>query len=236
MGAFDPDKFLADYEAPTPFDPDAFLAKKEEPAAAVNAFDPDAFLASKPEEKKKVAPVAPAEKESFPLLREAADVPLKLGAGLVTGVRLVADAMGADSGVSKSLRGAEDYIAALYSAQSKKDSQEIARIMKDAEDKGLGDQVLAAAKAFSVAPVDLLVNALGTSAPAIAAGVVATLTGAPAAIATAAGLGIGALMGAGTVKGSIYDATKQILSENTQLKPEEIEARAIKAQEYGGKN
>jgi len=122
---------------------------------------------------------------------------------------MVADAFGADSGVGQNLRGVEDYIASLYSAQSKKDSKEIARIMKEAEDKGVLDQVVAGAKAFSVAPVDMLANALGTSAPAIATGLVATLASAPALV----GLGIsaltGAVMGAGTVKGAIYEGTKQ---------------------------
>jgi len=171
-----------------------------------------------------------------PLLRQAADVPLKVGSGVVTGVRMIADAFGADSGVGQNLRGVEDYIASLYSAQSKKDSKEIARIMKDAEDKGVLDQVVAGAKAFSVAPVDMLANALGTSAPAIAAGLVATLASAPALV----GLGVtgltGALMGAGTVKGSIYEATKQALAENTDMSPKEIEARAVLAQEYRGQN
>jgi hypothetical protein len=176
------------------------------------------------------------DKEMIPLLRQAADVPLKVGAGAVTGVRMIADAFGADSDVGKNLRGVEDYIASLYSAQSKKDSQEISRIMKEAEDKGVLDQVAAGVKAFSVAPVDMLANALGTSAPTIAAGLVATLAGAPALATLGVGAGVGALMGAGTVKGSIYDATKQALQENTDMSPKEIEARAVLAQEYGGKN
>jgi hypothetical protein len=193
---------------------------------------------SKKETPKAAAPApAPAEdKEMVPLLRQTADIPLKVGSGVVTGVRMVADAFGADSGVGQNLRGVEDYIASLYSAQSKKDSKEIARIMKDAEDKGVLDQVVAGAKAFSVAPVDMLANALGTSAPAIAAGLVATLASAPALV----GLGVtgltGALMGAGTVKGSIYEATKQALAENTDMSPKEIEARAVLAQEYRGQN
>ena len=185
-----------------------------------------------------VAPVvAPAEeKEMIPLLRQAADVPLKVGSGVVTGVRMVADAFGADSGVGQNLRGVEDYIAGLYSAQSKKDSKEIARIMKDAEDKGVLDQVVAGAKAFSVAPVDMLANALGTSAPAIAAGLAATLASAPALVGLGVSALTGAVMGAGTVKGAIYEATKQALKENTDMSPKEIEARAVLAQEYGGKN
>ena len=182
------------------------------------------------------APAPASNKEMVPLLRQAADVPLKVGSGVVTGVRMIADAFGADNDVGKNLRGVEDYIASLYSAQSKKDSKEIARIMKDAEDKGVLDQVVAGAKAFSVAPVDMLANALGTSAPAIAAGLVATLASAPALVGLGVSALTGAVMGAGTVKGAIYEATKQALKENTDMSPKEIEARAVLAQEYGGKN
>jgi hypothetical protein len=168
--------------------------------------------------------------------RQIADVPLKLGAGVVTGVRMIADAFGADNAASKNLRGVENYVADLYSAQSKKDSQEVARIMKDAEDKGVLDNVVAGIKAFSVAPVDLLANALGTSAPAIVASLGTILTGGAPLVAGAVGVGTGAVMGAGTVKGSIYDATKQILGEKTQMSPEQIEKTAIEAQNYEGKN
>jgi hypothetical protein len=186
------------------------------------------------------APLVPPQEPNKEILggipRQIADVPLKVGAGAVTGVRLIADAFGADNPVSQNLRGVENWIADLYSAQSKKDSQEIARIMKDAEDKGVADQVLAGVKAFSVAPVDLLANALGTSAPAILAALGTTLTGGAPLVAGAATLGTGAAMGAGTIKGSIYDATKQILSEKTQLTPEQIEKAAVQAQAYNGKN
>jgi len=180
---------------------------------------------AKPEEK--------PEDQSF--LRQVADVPLKAVSGVATGVRMIADAFGAGSDVSNSIKGVEDYIGALYSAQSKKDSQEIARIMKEAEDKGVADQVTAAVKAFSVAPIDTVVNALGTSAPAIVAGLGASVLGAGALAATAVGAGVGATMGAGTVKGSIYDAVKDALGK-TDMSPEQIEARAQVAQEYGGKN
>lgn len=195
----------------------------------------DEWWQAAPLVKAETAPSQPPS-EAVPFLRQVADVPLKAGAGVVTGVRMIADAFGADTGVGKSLRGVEDYIAGLYSAQSKKDSQEISRIMKEAEDKGVLDQVVAGVKAFSVAPVDMLSNALGTAAPAIAAGLLTTLGGAPALVATGARLGIGAMMGAGTVKGAIYDATKDALKENTDLSDKEIELRAVTAQEYGGKN
>ena len=213
---------------------DTVSEKEKEPSG--NFFDQ---FDAKPKEEPKAAAPAPApteDKEMVPLLRQTADVPLKVGAGVVTGVRMIADAFGADSGVGQNLRGVEDYIAGLYSAQSKKDSKEISRIMKEAEDKGVLDQVVAGAKAFSVAPVDMLANALGTSAPAIAAGLMATLASAPALVGLGVSALTGAVMGAGTVKGAIYEATKQALAENTDMYPKEIEARAVLAQEYGGKN
>ena len=173
------------------------------------------------------------EDQSF--LRSVADVPLKAASGVATGVRMIADAFGAGSDVSNSIKGVEDYIGALYSAQSKKDSREIARIMKEAEDKGVADQVTAAVKAFSIAPIDTVVNALGTSAPAIVASLGASVLGAGALAATATGAGIGAAMGAGTIKGSIYDAVKEELSK-TGMSEGQIEARAQLAQNYNGKN
>jgi len=187
-------------------------------------------------------PTKPVKKEERPedqsVLRQFADVPLKVGSGVVQGVRMIADAAGADSSVSKNLRGAEDWIADLYSAQSKKDSKRMGEIMKAAEDQGAVVNIIAALNAFKEAPVDLVAQGLGTAAPAILAGIATFVAGAPTAVATAAGLGIGTIMGAGTVKSSIYDATKQTLAEQKDLKltAKQIEEIAVKAQEYGGKN
>ena len=185
-------------------------------------------------------PAAPVKKEERPedqsFLREVADLPLKLAGGVTTGVRMIADAFGADNAAAQNLRGAENWIAELYSAQSKKDSKRMGEIMKAAEDQGVLPQIVAGFSAFKEAPIDLIVNALGTSAPAILAAIGTALAGAPLAVATGTTLGVGALMGAGTVKGSVYDATKQILGEQTKLSESEIEKIAVKAQEYGGKN
>jgi hypothetical protein len=180
-----------------------------------------------------VAPEPPPETESFSTLRQIADVPLQAGKGLVQGVRMVADAFGAGSDTSKSLKSAENYVANLMSAQSKEDSKEIARIMKEAEDKGALDQVKAAVKAMTVAPVDFIANALGTAAPAIVASLGATVLG-PVAV-LGAGVLTGATMGAGTVKGTIYDSVKDELSK-TKMPPDQIEARAQLAQAYNGQN
>jgi hypothetical protein len=169
-------------------------------------------------------PTERPEDQSF--FRKVADVPLQFQKGYVSGIRLIADAFGADSGVSKSLRGVEEHLAGLMSAQSKQDSAEMARIMKDAEDKGIGAQVVAGVKALSVAPIDTVVNALGTTAPTILAGIAGGLP--------AAGV-LGATMGAGTVKSAVYESVKEVLG-GTKMSPQEVEQRAVKAQEYLGQN
>jgi hypothetical protein len=152
-----------------------------------------AFLA----EKNKPAP----QQSSF---RQVADVPLQIGKGAVSGIRMIADAFGPGNAASENLKGAETYIEGLLSAQSRKDSAEIARIMGDAKDKGVFDQVVAAIKSLSVAPVDLVAQGLGTMAPTIIA---ALATGGTAAIPI--GAAVGATMGAGGIKGAIFEETKK---------------------------
>ena len=175
----------------------------------------------------------PEEKSGF--LRQVADVPLSVGRGAVTGVRMIADAFGAGSGASEALKGAEGYLASLMSAQSKNDEKEVARILKDAEDKGMLDQVKAGFKAFSVAPIDLLSQGFGTAAPAVLGILGGKVLGAGALGMKAAGVGIGAGMGAGSIKGGIYEETKAALRE-AGIDEAKAEQAAIQAQEYGGKN
>jgi hypothetical protein len=186
------------------------------------------------------------EDQSF--LRSVADVPLSVGRGAVQGVRFLADTFGADNPVSNALRGTEDYIGDLMSAGAKRDAEEIGRIMKEAEDKGVGAQLAAALEALTVAPVDLISQALGTAAPTILGGIAGfAIKGGLKAGATAAqiasgsklagqiGAGVGGAMGAGVVKSTIYDAVEDALIEAGE-KPEVAKAKAVEAQEYTGDN
>ena len=155
------------------------------------------------------------------------DLPVGFAKGAVQGVRFIADAFGADNPVSKTLKEAEGYLGKLMSAQSQKDAEKISEILSEAEDKGVYDQVMAGVKALSVAPVDLIVQAFGTSAPMLVGG----LLGAGLRTATLIGGG----MGAGVTKDAIYQATKDELIKSG-LSEKESEQRAQLAQEYGGKN
>lgn len=177
----------------------------------------------------------PKQEERSGVLRQVADVPLGVGRGALSGVRMIADAFGAGSRASEAIKGAEGYLTSLMSAQARNDEQEIARIMKDAEDKGMLEQVKAGFKAFTVAPVDLLSQGLGTAAPALLGLLGGKVLGAGALATRAVGAGIGAGMGAGTIKGSIYEETKRTLMESG-VPEQQAEATAQQAQAYGGKN
>lgn len=170
--------------------------------------------------------------EDQSVFRQVADIPLQASTGVATGIRMLTDAFGTDNQVSQGIRGVEDYLQSLLSAQAKDDQQEIGRIMQEAQDKGIADQVVAGLKAFTVAPVDFISQAAGTALPALAGGLAGAVLKAPALVGM---LGTGAVMGAGTIKSSIYDATKQTLIESG-VDAAKAEAAAVQAQEYGGEN
>jgi hypothetical protein len=175
---------------------------------------------------------APGEEEPSGFLRQVADVPVGIAKGVTSGVRMLSDVFGANNPVSQALQGAEGYLNSLMSAQARNDQREIARIMKEAEDKGVLDQVIAGVKAFATAPVDLLSQAAGTAIPVIAGGLAGTMAKvAPRVISG----GIGAGMGTGVVKGTIYEETKQALLD-IGVPEDQAEARANLAQSYGGQN
>jgi len=192
----------------------------------------DIFRGYKPPEEPK-----PEDQSVF---RQVADVPLQFGTGIAQGVRAITDSFGADNAASQNIRGVEDYLSGLLSAQAKQDQQEVARIFQEAEGQGLGSQLAAGLRAVAVSPVDFLAQGLGTAVPTIAGGLAgAALKGgtlaARAATAARVGTGIGAVSGTGIVKSTIYDEVKREL-EAAGVDEETAEERAKLAQEYGGEN
>lgn len=164
--------------------------------------------------------------------RQAADIPVGIAQGAVRGVRNITDIFGADNAASEGLRSVEDYVGGLLSAQAKQDQREVARIMDEAKDKGVWDQVSAAWEAFKVAPVDLLSQGLGSVAPMLVGGAGARAVGLGASGIRQVAGGVGAAMGAGATKSAIYEAVKEELS-NQKLPPEVVEKTAAQAQGYG---
>jgi hypothetical protein len=192
------------------------------------------YVIGKEEQPQEVAPpvIEEPKEEDTGFFRAALDVPTGIAKGAVTGVRLITDILGADNPISQNLRGVEDYVDSLYSAHARKNFEEVGRILQEAEDKGIAEQVKAGFQAFLTAPIDTLSQALGTAAPVIAGGLAAG-AGRLGAFVTG---GMGGAMGAGTAKSSIYEATKEELSKDPNLSEEAIEKAAVQAQAYGGEN
>ncbi len=104
--------------------------------------------------------------------------------------------------------------------------------MEEAENKGMGAQVMAGLQALTVAPVDLIANAFGTSGPTLVAGVLGSVAGLPAlGVAT----GVGVLTGVGISKDAAYDAVFQELV-NSGISEAQAKEAAQEAQAYGGEN
>lgn len=176
----------------------------------------------------------PPPKPERSAVRAAGDLGLQFAGGAVSGVRMMTDLVGADNVASRGLRSAEDALQALQSAAAKADQQEIAAILKEAEGKGILNEVVAAAKAFGTAPAAMVAQAIGSSLPTLATALIPGVgVGATVARMGAAGA-VGAGQGAGAIKGAIYDEVKTApLPGET---PEQTEARAVAAQSYGGQN
>jgi hypothetical protein len=176
------------------------------------------------------------QRQKGSMLDAARDIPLSLGQGIAGGVRSITDVAGTENIASKGLRRVDDYLGQLKSASAKQDQQEIARIFQEAEDKGLGANLAAAWKAFTVAPGMSLAQGVGsivpTAAAALLTGGVSLETQAAARLAAAA---VGAAQGVGTVKGSVRDSVYQEF--RAQGVPEEQAVTvAEKAQSYSGGN
>jgi hypothetical protein len=163
------------------------------------------------------------------------DIPVGIAQGATTGVRMISDAFGAGNPVSESLKGVEEYLGGLLSAQATNNLDAMAKIMKEAEDKGVLEQVKAGFQGLAAAPVEVVSQFLGTAAPTILAGVGGALAKVGATGIGAIQAGTGATMGAGLIKGNIYEVVKEELIK-AKVDPEIAEERATFAQNYTGEN
>jgi hypothetical protein len=205
------------------FDPN--LPFEEE--GSLPSFDP-----SKPFEMVEEAPVI---EESSGVLRQAADIPLKFAQGGISSVKSFTDLLGADNAVSKELSGYEKWVGSLVSAESKNDDEEIASILKDAENKGVYDKVIAGLEAFAKAPLEMTAQSVGYMVPQLAAGALGK-----AAQFTKAGIigtqaALGFAQGVGQAKGDIYQATLERLREEG-VSEDKANSIAVEAQSTLGKN
>ena len=179
---------------------------------------------------------APSAIENIPLvgglLAPIADIPLSVVEGLSGTTKSIADVFGADNAVSDAADYVSQAAAALKSAGSREDAEIARKIQKDAEGKGVWEEVKAAARAFTYSPLESTASLAGSALPFIGA---AVATGGTGAVPIATMAGLGAASGAGTIKGAVYDAVYSEFVKNGASE-EDAAAAAEKAQEYGGEN
>jgi hypothetical protein len=177
--------------------------------------------------------IQPAEGSGF--WRQAADLPVSAAGGVITGLKGMTDLFGANNPVSQELASYQEFYRQSLSPEAQADQQEVARIMQEAQDKGVWEQIKAGGRAFAVAPLDTAAQSLGTMAPIVATGVAGRAFGLGAKGVQAVQAGAGAGMNTGIVKDSIYQDTKNFLLQSGKSE-EEADRVALEAQSYGGQN
>lgn len=142
------------------------------------------------------------------------DSALALGAGVVRGVGMLAGAFGADNDLAQ---GASDLADGLMDKQSearKAQRANRAEIIRQAEESGsTWEEIKANIGAFAEAPIETSLGAIGTSAPTILMSLIPGLGQANAARFILQGA-VSAAQGAGSVKGSIYEAVERKMIES----------------------
>ena len=233
--AFDINAFLKENKAGVAEEEPQLITSKAEPAKQT-AFDINAFLQENAVSPTPARGVKEIERrEGGGVVGGAADIGIQFMKGLGTGTRMISDVFGANNPVSKSIAGYEDYFDSLLSAESKQDSQEISRILKEAEGKGILPQIMAGLEAFTVAPAEMTATTMGIMLPNLAGGVYAKAAQLTKAGVIGLQMGIGAAQGAGSIKGQIYTAVQEELRQQG-LPEDKIDDIATKAQAYNGKN
>jgi hypothetical protein len=178
----------------------------------------------------------PSAIENIPLvgglIAPIADIPLSVVEGLSGTTKSIADVFGADNAVSDAADYVSKAAAALKSAGSREDAEIASKIQKDAEGKGVWEEVKAAARAFTYAPLENIASVAGSAIPFVGA---AVATGGTGVIPAATLAGLGTASGVGTIKGAVYDAVYDEFVKGGASK-QDAEAAAERAQEYGGKN
>jgi hypothetical protein len=179
-------------------------------------------------------------KEAKPAPFSISDTALSLAEGAVGATKGIAQAFGAENVVAEKLGEAQKSLTGMISPARLAERERRAQLEKEAAASGdTMKEIGAFLGGVKEAPIQSVAQAAGSIVPTALATLGAVVTGAPAAIATAVGIGakfvLGGIQGAGEVKGSIYENVERELIASGVPK-DEARAQAIAAQEYLGKN
>lgn len=178
-----------------------------------------------------------AELEAMPSAPTSiSDIARSLGIGVVGGAKAVTDVFGAGSSASEYLG---ETVSGLQKGLTPARQAEIAKRQEMEKRAAESGDTLKEISTFlggvAEAPLQSLVQGVGSSAPTLLASLAAIPAGAPAGLALGVGVisryALGAAQGVGELKGSILDAVEQEY-KNAGYSPEKAKELAIKAQEY----
>jgi hypothetical protein len=178
----------------------------------------------------------PAKPAPFSL----ADTALSVAEGTVGATKGIAQAFGAENVVAEKLGDVQKSITGMISPARIAERERRAQLEKEAAASGDTMKELGAfLGGVKEAPIQSVAQAAGSIVPAALATLGAVVTSAPASVAAGVAIGakflMGALQGAGEVKGSIYENVERELIASGVPK-DEARAQAIAAQDYLGKN
>lgn len=199
---------------------------KETVQAAILKKAPQAAVAKQKESAIEEIPIVGG------VLAPVLDIPLALAEGLGGTAKTFTDLFGAGNAASDFVDDVTRMAGDLRSAGSREDEATARQIQKEAEGKGIWEEVKAAARAFTYSPLETTASVAGSALPFIAAGVA---TGGAGLLPAASMAGLGVASGAGAIKGDIYDSVYEEFRK-AGASEEAASAAAERAQEYGGKN
>jgi hypothetical protein len=207
----------------------------EGPEGASDAEVADAVMAQHPESGQAAPKQAP-----FSLK----DTAVSAGQSALGATKSIAEAFGAGNAPAEYLEGLQKGLGTYLSPERQAEQQRRAEMEKAAAKSGSTlNEVGTYLGGVKEAPIQTIAQGVGSMAPTVLLGMGAAAAGAalgaPLLLAGGVGLGVkwlmGALQGAGEVKGSVYDAVREGL-EHQGLSPDQAKNRAREAQNYIGEN
>ena len=183
---------------------------------------------------KKSTKASKASEKSAPYSTK--DVALSLGQGVVGAGKSLTDIFGATNPVSEKLEGWQKSLGESMTPERQEEMKRRQQIIDQAHKSGkLSDEISSYLGVVTDAPVQALAQGLGSVVPYIGTGIVGGVAKLGGATIKALNTIVGAIQGAGSIKGSIYSEIRDRLVESGMSETEAKE-KASKAQETLGPN